>query len=133
MAQNVLITNKETSTEEIQAFLYRAILCDYNTLFVIGLNNSLSDFQLNTIYSFIKSILSYKFKKNNELLKYKVDKANTFEYLKSCIIFVCEGNIRDKSFLIELEKFGIKEIGRIEKKDNTKFEILKLLPLIYVD
>ena len=27
IAQNVLITNKETSSEELQAFLNRAILC----------------------------------------------------------------------------------------------------------
>ena len=30
IAQNVLITNKETSSEEIQAFLHRAILCNYS-------------------------------------------------------------------------------------------------------
>ena len=29
IAQNVLITNKETSSEEIQAFFHRAILCNY--------------------------------------------------------------------------------------------------------
>ena len=43
IAQNILISNKETSIEEIKAFLYRAILCDYNTLFVIEINNSFSD------------------------------------------------------------------------------------------
>ena len=45
IAQNILISSKETSTEEIQAFLYRALLCDYNTLFVVEINESLSDYQ----------------------------------------------------------------------------------------
>jgi len=45
IAQNVLITNKETSDEEIQSFLARAILCNYNTLFVIEINNSISKYQ----------------------------------------------------------------------------------------
>ena len=128
LAQNVLISSKETSPEEIQAFLYRAILCDYNTLFVIELNNSFSNFQLNIMYSYINSILSYKNKIYNESTKNKVDKANTLEYLKSCIIFVYEENIKDKSFLIELDKFGVKEIGNIEKKDiNLKFENIKVI------
>ena len=128
LAQNVLISSKETSPEEIQAFLYRAILCDYNTLFVIELNNSFSNFQQNIMYSYINSILSYKNKLYNESTKNKVDKGNTFEYLKSCIIFVYEENIKDKSFLIELDKFGVKEIGNIEKKDNiTKFDNIKII------
>jgi hypothetical protein len=35
ISQNVLITNKEASSEEIQAFFHRSILCNYNTLFVV--------------------------------------------------------------------------------------------------
>ena len=41
--QNILINSKETSQEEIQAFFYRAILCDYNSLFVVQINDSFSD------------------------------------------------------------------------------------------
>ena len=128
LAQNVLISSKETTPEEIQAFLYRAILCDFNTLFVVELNNSFSNYQQNIMYSYINSILSYKNKIYNETTKNKVDKAKPFEYLKSCIIFVYEENIKDKSFLIEFDKFGVKEIGNIEKKDiNKKFENIKII------
>ena len=49
IAQNVLICNKETSEEEMQAFFYRAILCDYNTLFVVEINDSFSALQQNDI------------------------------------------------------------------------------------
>ena len=127
LAQNVLISSKESSPEEIQAFFYRAILCDYNTLFVIELNDSFSNFQQNIMYGYINSILTYKNKIYNESIKNKVDKANTFEYLKSCIVFVYEKNIKDKSFLIELEKFGVKEIGNIEKIEIEKFENIKII------
>ena len=50
IAQNLLICNKETSPEEIQAFFYSALLCDYNTLFIIGIDNSLTDIHLSIMY-----------------------------------------------------------------------------------
>lgn len=40
--QNILISTKETSTEEIKDFLYRGVLCDYNSLFVVEINKLLS-------------------------------------------------------------------------------------------
>jgi len=128
LAQNVFIPSKESSQEEIQAFFYRAILCDYNTLFVVELNDSFSNFQQNIMNNYINSILTYKNKVYNESIKNKVDKAETFEYLNSCIVFVYEQNIKDKSFLIELEKFGVKEIGNIEKFEKVeKFEKIKII------
>ena len=36
IAQNILLCNRETSLEELTAFLYRAILCQYNSCFIIG-------------------------------------------------------------------------------------------------
>jgi len=36
IAQNILLCNKNTSNEEITAFLYRAILCEFNSCFIIG-------------------------------------------------------------------------------------------------
>ena len=43
--QKVLMTSKETSSEEIQSFFHRAILYNYNTLFVVEINDSFTDFQ----------------------------------------------------------------------------------------
>ena len=65
IAQNVLINSKETSSEEIEAFFHRAILCSYNTLFVVGISDSFSDSQLNIMYDYIDKILSFK----NEIYK----------------------------------------------------------------
>ena len=61
IAQNILICSNETSIEEMQSFFYRAILCDYNTLFAIEILESFSNFQHNKMYSYIDKLLSYKF------------------------------------------------------------------------
>ena len=58
--QNILITNKETSYEEMHAFLNRAILCRYNTLFAIEINESFSLEQQKYLNKFIDKLLSYK-------------------------------------------------------------------------
>ena len=88
VAQNILIANKEISPEEIQSFFYRSILCDYNTLFIVEINDSFSDYQQNIMYSYIDTILLYKNKIYNESKKNEIDKNKTNEYLKSCIFFV---------------------------------------------
>jgi len=36
IAQNILLCNENTSNEEITAFLYRAVLCEFNSCFIIG-------------------------------------------------------------------------------------------------
>ena len=104
LAQNVLISCKETSLEEMQAFFYRAILCDYNTLFVVEINDSFSDFMQNTMFTYIDSLLTYKNEKYKEYEnKQNVDKTKTKEYLNSCIIFVY--NDENLSFLNEIKRF----------------------------
>ena len=45
ISQNVLMTSKETSSEEIQSFFNRTILCNYNTLFFVEINDSFTDFK----------------------------------------------------------------------------------------
>ena len=121
IAQNVLICSNETSQEEMQAFFYRAILCDYNTLFAIQINNSFSGHQQNIMYNYIDKLLAYKNEKFKEMENKKnIDKTKTKEYLKSCIIFIYnQGNKDDISFL--------NEIGNFDKQDKltNKNEIIK--------
>jgi len=54
-----MISSIETSVEEIQAFLNRAVLCDYNTLFVVEINESLSDYQQGIMnnYDYISNLI----------------------------------------------------------------------------
>ena len=113
VAQNILFTNEGTSIEEIQAFFYRAILCDYNTLFVVEINDSFSEFQQNIMNYYIDSIIAYKNKIHNETEKKNIEKNKANLYLKSCIVFVYKHN---NSFLRELEKFNIQEMAKIERK-----------------
>ena len=110
IAQNILICSNETSIEEMQSFLYRAILCEYNTLFIIEILESFSSFQHNRMYSYIDKLLSYKLEKyikENKENK-NANKLNSREYLDSCIYFVYKNLENENSFLNELEKFTIK-------------------------
>ena len=87
--QNILITNKETSYEEVQAFLNRAILCRYNTLFAIVINESFSLDQQKDLNRLISKLLSYKNEYFNKREKKSIPKENTYEYMDSCLVFVC--------------------------------------------
>ena len=125
IAQNILICSSETLTEEMQSFFYRAVLCDYNTLFVIQLLESFSNFQYKKMYSYIDKILTYKLE-NSEMETKGINKSNTREYLNSCIFFVYKNLKNESSFLNELRKYGIQKQDIVEyfykdnKKDNKK-------------
>ena len=86
--QKVLMTSKETSSEEIQSFFHRAILCNYNTLFIVEINDSFTDFQQSIMNNYIDILLSYKNKEYNKETKKNVDKKSTYIYLESYIIFI---------------------------------------------
>ena len=117
IAQNILICSKETSIEEIQSFLYRAILCDYHTLFVIEILKSFSNYQHNKMYGYIDKLLSIKlekYKKDNK--KDDVYKEKTRIYLDSKIVFV----YKDKDLDKEIEIAFKNELGKYIK--NSKDE-----------
>ena len=125
IAQNILICSKETSTEELQSFLYRAILCEYNTLFVIEILQSFSNFQYNKMYGYIDNLLSIKlekYKKDNEDKK-NVDKEKSRIYLDSNIVFVY--NDIDN----EIENAFKNELGKYTKNpqidENRSISIIK--------
>ena len=128
IAQNILIINEETSSEEMQSFFHRAILCNYNTLFVVELNNSFSENQQYIMNSYINQLLTFKKNKYNELTMNNVEKRQTQEYLDSCIVFIFEEtinlniNYQITSFLKEIDKF---ETGIITmNKSSVKIELL---------
>ena len=102
IAQNILICSNETSIEEIQSFLYRAILCDYNTLFVIEILETFSNFQHNKMYSYVDKLLSYKLEKCENK---KINKFDTKDYLNSCICFVYQNLENEYAFKNELDKY----------------------------
>ena len=115
IAQNILICSNETSIEEMQSFFYRAILCDYNTLFIIEVLNSFSNFQHNKMYSYIDKLLSYKLEncENKKLNKY-----DTKDYLNSCIYFVYKNLDNEYAFINELDKYIIQKQNKVSQDKN---------------
>ena len=109
IAQNILISSKETSYEEMQAFFHRAILCEYNTLFIVEINGSFSSYQQRCMNIFIDKILTFQ---NNEYNKKNpdnlVDKRDTSSYMESCLVFIYNEN--NDHFLNELKLFTPKEL-----------------------
>jgi len=109
IAQNILVCSNETSIEEIQSFFYKAILCEFHTLFVVEIFKSFSNFQHNKMYSYIAKLLSIKFEKYKKENKGKKnasqpDKSNSRDYLDSYIVFVYKGLENENAFRYELEK-----------------------------
>ena len=115
IAQNILITNKETSYEELQAFLYRAILCEYPTLFVIEINESFSEYQQQIMWNYIDKLLRLK----------KIDyisKSNKEQYIDVCLAIIYDKKYRNNyGFLNELEKINIKKIN-IDKIEQNSYK-----------
>ena len=132
IAQNILITNKETTYEEMESFFNRAILCPYNTLFAVEINDSFSECQQSIMNSFIIQLLSLKYEMYNEKYEKNIEKRNTQVYMDSCIVFIYnEQNKNIISFLNEINKFekqnfendkNIKEINKDKNNILSKIE-----------
>ena len=131
IAQNILFCNKETSIEEIQSFLYRAILCDYHTLFIVEINESVSYVQFNEIQNYINESLSYiseKYEQKNNIKN--IDKLNAKNYISSCLVFIYDNDLKNESILDKLELFDADDIS--ESFDNMqnipiKFNNIKVI------
>ena len=67
-AQYILLCNKETTKEELTAFLYRAILCDYHSCFIIS-GVELLAFEQKEILNHLLTDLYEKNIKENKKMK----------------------------------------------------------------
>ena len=79
IAQNILLTNNETSIGEINSFIYRAIKCQFNALFVVSISNDFSKNNLNKMTSLINKIIRNM--KDKNIIKKAED-------LTPCILFI---------------------------------------------
>ena len=131
IAQNVLITNKETSDEEIQSFFARAILCNYNTLFAVEINESISKYQQSIMNVYISQYLSIKYK--NYKGEEEIKKKDTNKYLDSCIVFIYKGankeNDQISAFLNEIKLLNEQKFENetFNKFDKSKFSNIKII------
>ena len=131
LAQNILISNKETSYEEMQAFFNRAILCKFNTLFIVEINNSFSDYQQKIMNNFIDKLLTYKNDIYNEKEKVNIDKSNTNEYMESCLIFIYNKN--SESFLYDMQKLNPLPLPQVEKQSLKNISLYRNTHIIKSD
>ena len=105
IAQNILKCNEETSFEEMFAYFHRAILCDYKTLFIIEVNDSLSPEQNQNILNILKDISNYIKKEKREI--------------NSLILFLYQNEDHELIRYIEKQKSkSIKKKFNIEEKIN---------------
>ena len=117
IAQNILFINQETSIDELNAFLIRAFLCQYQTLFVIIIYNSFSEYQQNIIYSYIEQQLLYKKEKFFLEKKEINNEKDNYNYISSYIAFIYDKeNNKVSSFLKKIKKFNF-QIIKIKKED----------------
>ena len=88
IAQNILLCTKMTSNEEITAFLYRAILCEYNSCFIVAGLESLETEKKSTILD----ILNNFFQRENK-------------QKKSCLIFLYSNKNSDIYKSLEMKHY----------------------------
>ena len=109
IAQNVLLTNSETSIGEIYSFMYRAIKCRFNTLFTISISEDFSVKNLNIMTSIMDKII--RDMKAENLIKKIKD-------LKPCILFITQinklGRGIDSSEVINLPEYLTRDDDKIE-------------------
>ena len=68
MAHSLLLCNKDTSSDEIISFMYRAILCQYNVLFMIGKIEQLPSEKCQLLSELITELYKEKEKEMNACL-----------------------------------------------------------------
>ena len=114
-AQNILISNKETSYEEMQSFFNKAILCKFNTLFVFEITDSFSNEQRKIMNNLIDKLVAYKNSEYNRKEKDNIEKNKTNEYMDSCLIFIYKKDYND-FFLNEIKKLNPSIFPKITQK-----------------
>jgi len=110
-AQAILLCNKDTTTEELTAFLYRSMLCDFNSCFIIASVELLEFDKKSTLLE----LLNYSF--------YELEQ-------KSCLI-ITYTNSENNDSIKSLKSLKYTKILDIKKKtienikiDNSKVEII---------
>ena len=99
MAQTLLLCNEETTSEEIIAFMYRAFLCQYHVVFMVGKIELLNSDQRLVLTRIINTLFTGHEKE-----------------MKSCLVFAYS----DKTSTIVQYLERIKGHEQLEHKDKNK-------------
>ena len=104
ITQNILLCNKMTSNEEITVFLYRALLCEFNSCFIIAGLESLETEKKTTILDIL----------NNYFQQGRENKIN------SCLIFLYMSMSSDIYKSLEMKRY--RQILEIKKEQYEKIK-----------
>ena len=130
ISQNIILINKDTSFEEIESFLYRSILCNYHTLFIIGITD-ISPKQEDYLMKNTNYLIKYIKERDNPNIK---NKRKIEADIKPCIIFIYNTLINEKQnqnkFIEQIKKMAAhkdltrkkekKDIDKVKEKDKKK-------------
>ena len=115
VAQNILLCNKDTSSEEIIAFLYRAILCELNSCFIIG------------------GIESLVFEKRKEFLNLiNILYVENYQKMRSCLIILHINETSEIYKWLKLEK-SIKKLTLLKADYERENYLDNKIEIIYSD
>ena len=111
MAQTILICNRNTSSDEVISFMYRAILCQYNVLFMMAKIEELPSEQCQLLSDLISELYTNKETQMNSCLVfiYKNSSSEIVRHIQKvhyCNIFQLEGENKK----LEEEIFGGEEV-----------------------
>ena len=104
VAQTVIICNKETTIEELTAFLYRAILCDFNSCFIMGGVELLESDRQNKLIELIKKLYDEEHEK-----------------MKSCLVILYTN--KEHNIFKSLESLNNKKSLNVTESDIKSLEI----------
>ena len=108
MAQTVLLCNEETTSEEITAFIYRAFLCQYHVIFMVGKIELLSPEKRQVLTGLINILFTGHEKE-----------------MKSCLAFAYSD--KTSSIVQYLERIkGREKLEHKDKKRVNKFYMKKI-------
>ena len=121
-AQTVLLCNKETTSEELIAFLYRSILCEFNSCFIIGGVELLEFEKRNIFMETLKELLTG----NHEHIK-SIDSILIIAYInkdsdiiKSLFSFIKKLDIFTKNEENEIENIKFEKDSKVEIISSDK-------------
>ena len=115
MAQTVLLCNEETTSEEISAFMYRAFLCQYHVLFMVGKIELLTPDKRQTLTGLINTLFTGR---ENEM--------------KSCLAFAYSD--KNATIVQYLERIrGRKKLEHANKSKDTNYLYDENVEIIYSD
>ena len=114
MAQTILLCNEETTSEEITSFLYRAFLCEYNVVFMVGKLDKLTSDNRQTLTNLINSLYKQKEKEMKSCLVFAYSKNDEGT---SIVQYLQRINNNDKKYLKHEKK---KEMGDISYDENVE-------------